>query len=366
MSSSYCFRLPLVILILSLCHCSGYDRAMLATKTNVGLDLDSQPPTAELTIARREIAIQPTFPNYHGDSDRALPLLASFGKEGNFLNPHITGHFAGGGAAIHLVQEEIPQNSSTSSANTSSAQDDPGTLCLQRKPEDTRGPLLKFWHFITGRSGDWDKEPRPFYFATDTAFGLKVAWSGTTGPYPDSLKLGYNRKEFASPPIFVEQNRDTGDQADPKVNATSNSSRNDCKFTVKMPSFYASINNVSALEDPRTSSNEHVQFFSTGAAANEYTRRASVRQMAFRHMNPEAARLELGLRELLLEISLAFEQANDAKKDAILNKAKESSLVGNTTTVDTFVTTLQAANKDTANFTTLKNLFALKHFAQNG
>lgn len=76
------------------------------TKTNIGIDIDNKPPTAEVSIARREVAIQPTFPVRHqaeknsdgstpiadsSSEELSLPLLASFGLEGNILSPRING-----------------------------------------------------------------------------------------------------------------------------------------------------------------------------------------------------------------------------------------------------------------------------------
>ena len=53
-----------------LSSCAGYNRILFLTKTNVGIDVSREPlPTAEVTIARREVAISPTYQdtkNGHG------------------------------------------------------------------------------------------------------------------------------------------------------------------------------------------------------------------------------------------------------------------------------------------------------------
>ena len=42
--------------------CSALEEHVLfMTKTNVGIDVDSKPPTAEISIARREAVLEPTF-----------------------------------------------------------------------------------------------------------------------------------------------------------------------------------------------------------------------------------------------------------------------------------------------------------------
>jgi hypothetical protein len=78
---------------------TGYNRMLFITKTNVGLDIDTKPPTAELSIARREGVIAPSF-----EEGKALPVLASFRYEGGWLDPNISATFAGGKAAVILAQ----------------------------------------------------------------------------------------------------------------------------------------------------------------------------------------------------------------------------------------------------------------------
>lgn len=281
--------LSLSSLLVVLTGCIGYDRALLVTKTNVGLDIDSTPPTAELTIARREIGIQPTFPDRpkptitkiessnngkHSETQTALPLLASFGLEGNFINPSITAYFAGGDAAVSLARE----NNNDENEDNAFVEEE-SSLCLINEPEDIRSPLKKFWHFLIGKSKEEaEAEPRPFYFSTDTTYGLKVAWTGTGGPYPDNLKLGYNRKEMASAPLFVYQGCD--------------GSKKFGNWQVKLPSFMATIDNASSLEMFEKSGTKHVQFFATGRAATELAKRRSVQKAAIKLMAPEAAALE--------------------------------------------------------------------------
>jgi hypothetical protein len=316
----------LVLLVVLLSGCAGYDRVLLVTKTNVGLDIDTKPPTAEITIARRELAIQPTFPNYEvkkngersKNEESGLPLLAAFGLAGSFFNPNITAHFAGGDAAVNLVASDNSEDANSA-------------LCLTKEPKDARGLFLRFWHFITLQEyQDIKDEPRPFYFATDTSYGVKMAWSGTAGPYPDSLKLGYNRKEFASPPVFIE-----GEGSCTTV-------KNKPGFEVKLPSFYASIDNAGGYTTLTESKVKHVQFFATGEAATRFAKNPYVKKVAFRQMAPDAAELkrkELGLnQELLKEIEDAFNKADSTKKTEIMETAKILKLVdADKTTSSSFV-----------------------------
>ncbi|QPK65357.1 hypothetical protein IVG45_10690 [Methylomonas sp. LL1] len=365
-------NLSLVVFCAALSGCAG-DRVLFVTKTNVGLDVDTKPPTAEVTVARRELAILPIFPinssekapenkdqgeiidknkEKQAESDGnqnseevALPLLGAFGLRGNFLDPRITAHFAGGDAAVYLAQESNKPVESS--------------ICMQSKPGDTRGWLLKTLHFFTGKGPEeYQTEPRPFYFATDTSYGLKVAWSGTSGPYPDSLKLGYNRKEFASPPIFVNEGCANGKNG----------------WNIKMPSFYASIDNKSGIDDAANqadqsniwkSATNHVQFFATGQAASEFAKRTSVRQVAFENIAPDAAISEAGSlnRDLIGEIVKTFDM-DTADKDAILAKAVELELVPKETITIDFKTKLMA-NATGINYSVATRLNQLRIIAVN-
>jgi hypothetical protein len=295
--------------------CVGKDRALLMTKTNVGLDIDTTPPTAEITIARRELAIQPTFQNNDKGKDTALPLLATFGKTGSYFNPGITGHFAGGLAAVLLttpseivITEDILKDLYAKSK-----------LCLTQNPFNSDNPPK-------------EKIPRPFYFATDTSYGLKVAWSGTTAAYPDSLKLGYNRKEFASPPIFVDV-----EGSCPEGNPQGHK--------VELPSFYAAIDNASGFSTFYESGVDQVQVFATGEAATGLAKDKYIREIAYNHMAPKAAKLKesrLGLQEALVEeIISEFEKDTASKKD-ILDKGAELELIPKGTTETQFPDALRA------------------------
>jgi len=338
--STQCVLLVLAVAFIS--GCVGKNRVLFMTKTNIGLDIDTEPPTAEITIARREIAIQPIFPNNSGKQESALPLLGSFGLTGSFFTPKITGHFAGGDAAIFLAQEETAKNVDS-------------TLYLDDRQTDSRGPLRKFWHWIKGKSPEeGEKEPRAFYFATDSSYGLKVAWSGTGGSYPDSLKLGYNRKEFASAPVLVDKD------------STETSAVNK-KYRVKLPSFYAATDNTSNLsrmfEDTGVS---HVQFFATGKAATEFAKRSSVRKIAFENMAPDAAAIEnSSLNQALIdEIKGIFDNADDPKKSKILEKAKELKLVKDNTNIEKLPNELQK-NSEKSSPSIPNNLNSLRRFAQS-
>ncbi|MBK9949753.1 MAG: hypothetical protein IPP12_21685 [Nitrospira sp.] len=266
--------LLLAIGLLATTGCAGYDRILFITKTNVGLDIDNKPPTAEITIARRELAVTPTFQDAT-DDEKTLPLLASFGLTGTFLNPEITSRFAGGEAALILAQGPDRMADPAQLSEQS-------FLCLSKEPE-----TKSWWEKVFGKD-----DIRPFYFSTDTAFGLKAAWDGTTGPYPSTVKLGYNRREFAFPPIFTTEKSCDIPGNQPNKNG----------WRVTVPSFVASLDNSSTITDIKewvTSEKPpvgtewtrtgvtHTQFFATGKAASEFVNRPEINSVMNKKMYPQ-------------------------------------------------------------------------------
>ena len=158
------FSIVLICGIFLLSGCAGYDRVLFITKTNVGLDIDDTPPTAEITIARRELAISPTYKDALG-KEETLPLLGSFGLTGGSFNPGISSVFAGGDAAVILAtkdggkpaEDDKEKTSELDSSDGGNTAEDEGklagldsSLCLGQWP-DTRGPLKRFWHWLADK-----------------------------------------------------------------------------------------------------------------------------------------------------------------------------------------------------------------------
>jgi len=100
--------LLIVLVILTGCGI-GYNKTLFFTKTNVGLDVDSSPPTAEVTIGRREGVIAPTF-----ERGQTPPVLASFGLAASgfaALFAEVSSTFCGGDAAVIMAKlYDTPDN----------------------------------------------------------------------------------------------------------------------------------------------------------------------------------------------------------------------------------------------------------------
>jgi hypothetical protein len=239
----------------------GYDRVLFFTTSNIGIDTDTRPPTAEISIARREAVIEPTF-----EGGQTPPVLASFASSMNVFLRFFFGidaTFAGGSAAKALdVTESV-----TGTARETALD---GNLCLSAEP---RGKIL--WGLKEVRLPTAG-EMRPFVFATDTTLGLKVAWSGTTAQYPDSVKLGFQRKEFALAPLMAR-----------KDGCFLDAAKTQKGWAVGTPAFLAVLDQDTRAEG--AVSIEYLQYFATGDAAVARALDPNVQKVMKRRLDPVAA-----------------------------------------------------------------------------
>jgi hypothetical protein len=234
----------------------GYNSTLFVTKSNIGIDVDTKPPTAEISIARREGVIAPGF-----EGGRTPPVLASFGNDSNPFDRFFFGvqsTFVGGDAAVALSQgpggDEVKYGS---------------VLCLSQKPEPKK---FLWWDMSIPEKG----QVRPFSFITDTTLGLKVAWSGMTGQFPDSVQLGFSRKEFAWAPVIGTD----------KTNCKLLDTQKDGAYAVWMPAFLAVLDNNVTIGSPSETGVKWLQFFATGDSATILANRDEIRQVMLKRLVP--------------------------------------------------------------------------------
>jgi hypothetical protein len=168
--------LPLTVI---LSGCVGYNTVGAFTTTNIGVNVQATPnPVAEISFARREGALEPTF------QDGALPAVAAsieYEQAGLFgFASDNRSVFAGGNAAVLA----------------SGGQTDPSGLsavgCLSAFTGDNPPPGV---HASSGSA--------PTIFATDTTIGFKITLpTGGGGDLLPNVNLGYKRNEMALAPIF--------------------------------------------------------------------------------------------------------------------------------------------------------------------
>ena len=230
----------------------GYNSTLFMTKSNIGIDVDTKPPTAEISISRRESVIAPSF-----EGGQTPPVLAKFqiasggwAKLSAFFFG-VDSTFAGGDAAIVLSQESNEDGELDSK------------ICLSQKPIPKK--LVKFMK--PDVSVPEKGEVTPFFFATDTTLGLKLAWSGTTGVHPDTLRLGFSRKEFAWAPVLEA---DTNECTIPGTAIKG-------KYAVKMPSFLAILDSNVQVDGKKNI--KLIQHFATGKAATNLADNPAIKKV---------------------------------------------------------------------------------------
>ena len=238
--------------------CAGYNHTLFVTKSNAGLDFDAKPPTAEISIARKEAVIAPSF-----EAGQTPPVLASFkprvGNGGGFANFFlgVDQTFAGGDAAVAMARLYTSPGTPTNLAAYNSR------LPLTKPPD----------YCDVFRRLPSAGKTRPFIFGTDTLLGLKVAWSGVGGQFPDTVKAGFNRKEFAWAPVTLITEKTNGSSP--------------ANYYAKMPSFLATIDSTNTAGTKRAEI-EALQYFATGEAATLLALQPEVRTAMMKRLDPNA------------------------------------------------------------------------------
>lgn len=242
--------------VITLSGCAvGYNSTLFYTQSNIGLDAETKPPTAEISIARREGVIEPGF-----EGGQTPTVVAGFqSNEGPFSRFFfgVKSTFAGGDAAEGLSQGPGGKQVADHSG-----------LCLSEKPKEP------FWSWL---SIPEKGEVTPFAFSTDTIFGLKVSWTGTSAQFPDSLHLGFNRKELAWAPLFGT------DATNCRIPGTDNQKGS---YVVWMPSFLAALNVSGTQGSPSDIGVAWVQYFATGTSATTLANRDEVREIMLKQVIP--------------------------------------------------------------------------------
>lgn len=249
-----CFAAITMLLV----GCAGHNHTLFVTKSNVGLDFDSKPPTLEVSVSRKEAVIAPVF-----EGGQTPPVLASFrpgaGTEGGFTSffMGVDQTFAGGDAAL-AMSKLYNKPTATDKTEYDSA------IRLNKLPD-----YANVFQRIPGPG-----KTRALIFGTDTSFGLKAAWSGVGGQIPDTVRLGFNRKEFAWAPL-----------SSTPTNVNAQGRPNTAAVAIKMPSFLATIESKQTL-GTNGGKVEGMQYFATGDSATYLALQQDVRAAMHARLDP--------------------------------------------------------------------------------
>jgi len=233
----------------------GYNSLLFATKTNMGVDFDTAPPAAEISIARSEGVIEPVFEN-----GKTLPVMASFSSR-NYgfirLFSGISSAFSTGAAAAAMTKFYHESDKLTSDLQYEG-------VSLTQEPQFTP------WYSSNKKKVEYLQpgDVEAVYFGTTSTLGVKIEWKGVTGQYPSAVKIGFHRLELAWAPVTIEKRANTD-------------------FRVNAPSLLATVDSSVSANETGNSGLEYMQYFATGDAATNLALRRDVRQVMLKKIIPE-------------------------------------------------------------------------------
>jgi hypothetical protein len=251
----------------------GYNSALFFTRTNMGVDIDTKPPVAEISVSRQEGVIEPAFGTLEeetGAEEKTLPVLSSFKSRTNFFGRIFVGvgsSFATGKAAATMAEFYNCTGDEFDKCKNRELESSYKGLILKKTPKRKRSILNPLrWFGKKEANIDFLEAgyARPLFFGTHSTLGLKIEWSGETGQYPSALKFGYNRKQFAWAPITLSQ------------------IKNSENIKLDIPSVLATLDGQTA----ETNYYEYLQYFATGQAATNLALHKRVRKALINEIAP--------------------------------------------------------------------------------
>ena len=308
-----------LLAIMSLSGCGiGYNRVLFVTKTNVGFEADTKPPSLQLSIGRLEGVFGPQF-----ERGQKLPVLASFRFENDgTFSPFVGSAFATGDAALALAAlygEQTPAGDWQGRLRTVTGED--STRKVDSAIKVKNKPKISSWFgTLFGESNFQEDDVRPVFFGTDTSLGLKIAWSGTSSYVPDTARFGYGRKELAWVPLTMQ-----------KVSET--------EYKIKMSPLLATLDsgfrNIKLENNQPSGDFSYVQYFASGDAATLLAMQQDVRQAMLLRLDPHTKELALQFRTglagqarvqqllLMAQVQSALTQLTSENKDQEAKKLLE-------------------------------------------
>jgi hypothetical protein len=199
------------------------DNVLFVTTTTIGIDADSRPPHATIGYDRYEGYIGPAY-----GTGAIPPVFAKIESDLAIFQPKIRQLYATGEAARLVTQQETPEP----------PQPDADMFA------DTSNVML---------------------FGTGANIGLRVTFAGNV---PESLSLGYKRKEFSFIPLGTTDHPTALDPKDPSKKRQVHT----------YGSVLAAMDMNVHTESFSTAGLGVTQFFATGDAAKNLAARDSIRQ----------------------------------------------------------------------------------------
>ncbi len=285
------------IILIALCistisGCSvGKKSILFSTKTSLGVDVDSKPPTLDVGYDRKEGTLSPVYPG-----GEVLPQMASFSTVSGLTQVTASSSFATGNAATVLARYFTD---------------------LETGPN--REDIINVDEMSVATI-EGAKDPKRYFFGTDTSFGVKINFGVETAGMPDGLSVGFKRKELAFVPIRTTE---------------------DHKAT--LPSLIGTSGLGVDARNPNDGGVGYTQFYATGKPATYLAASPEIRRtLGIRILNDEQVYKELsqiesanknteirkGKSALLLEsISNEIDRLSDDRLDLAAQRAADSDLI---------------------------------------
>ena len=300
----------------------GKESILFITKTSMGVDIDTKPPTIDIGYARKEGTLAPVL----GEGE-VLPQMASFTSNVGIINTAIGQSFAVGNAAKLMTKYF-------------------GTSLRPNVDADTLTEEVEQNSTIKGNLS----HSKRYFFGTDTSFALRITFGLETGGYPDSFSLGYKRKELAYVPLG-ENNNETG-----------------------LPSLLATATLQSSQPGFAEGEVRYTQFYATGTSANYLAAHPDIRNIMMERIDPEIAKRVRRFENFennqtvqvasVKKIQQAYNTAQSEGRASIRREAQELRLVPEGTTDENFNKTLSRV-VDGKNTQLTKNLKDLESIIES-
>lgn len=251
----------------ALAGCIGQNEVVFVTNTNIGINFDSKPPVLNIGYDREEGYIGPVHEN-----GSLPPVIAKLESNLGVISPKIEQTYATGKAAVNLTLDPQPAREYPMRGNTR----------------------------------------RVAFAMTSAALGLHVGFSADSG-IPDSMHLGYKRKELSLIPLVDNPTGDCHGAAD----------SGQAKDAVCYGSVLAQIKLDNTISDVTNTSVKLQQVFATGVAAeNLAASDKATREVFAEKLN--IAPVEVTCDDNCRKIRL-FASQSPANSDAVKDKCQQAS-----------------------------------------
>lgn len=227
--------------------CASTDRVNFVTTTNIAIDADATTQSLSIGYNRFEGYVGPAYA-----SGAVPPIVAKIKSNLSVLTPEVHQFYATGNAAILATCEGgAARDEADTSPSAGGSETGVAIPCdLGERPE---------------LSGD----KRLMLFGTGSVVGLKIGWAGNA---PDSVTLGYKRKEFSSLPIGQRP------KSDGRPNLSGQNGMPPAEQVDVYGSVLASIDMTTNVGTQTETGLMLGQFFATGIAAENLANTKVVRR----------------------------------------------------------------------------------------